>query len=82
MLSQIEALLDLGWISYFPTLCGWLSQIVLAPKPHQEHVTNIDDFIWRLCVSYRKLNSVTLPYAFLIPRCDEAIENFAPGAGR
>ena len=61
MLTQIKDLLDMGWVSHFPELCGWLSMIVLAPKPHQEHIDNIDDFIWRLCVSYRGLNSVTLP---------------------
>ena len=79
---QLRGLLDTGWISTFPELSGWCSQIVLAPKPHQEHVTNIDDFIWRLCVSYRGLNAVTLVYGFPIPRCDEAIDNFAPGGGR
>ncbi|MHA7856433.1 reverse transcriptase family protein, partial [Marinobacter shengliensis] len=79
--SQLQHLLKVGWISKFPCLSGWLSMIVLAPKPHQEHISDIDDFIWRLCVSYRGLNSVTLVYSFPIPRCDEAIDNFAPGAG-
>jgi len=37
----------------------WGSSIVLAAKPHQEHVIDIKDFVWRMCVSYRKLNSVT-----------------------
>ncbi len=32
---------------------------VLAPKPHQEHVENIGDFVWRFCVNYVPLNSVT-----------------------
>ena len=80
--AQLATLLDAGWISTFPGLTGWLSMIVLAPKPHQEHIQDIKDFIWRLCVSYRGLNSVTLVYSFPIPRCDEAIDNFAPGAGR
>ena len=80
--EQLTDLLARGWISRFPQLTGWLSMIVLAPKPHQEHITNIVDFIWRLCVSYRGLNAVTLVYTFPIPRCDEAIDNFLPGAGR
>ena len=31
---------------------SWNSNIVLAPKPHQGHVTEIDNFIWRFCISY------------------------------
>jgi len=82
MTKQLADLEDLSWISLFVGLSGWLSMIVLAPKPHQEHIENIDDFIWRLCVSYRGLNSATLVYSFPIPRCDEALDNFAPGSGR
>jgi hypothetical protein len=37
----------------------WLFKAVLAPKPHQEHVENIGDFVWRFCVNYVPLNSVT-----------------------
>ena len=55
------------------------STIVLAPKPHQEHVQNIEDFVWRMCVSYRGLNRVTLPFAYPIPRCDDAIAAFNVG---
>ena len=38
---------------------SWLSRIVLAPKPHQEEVLFIWDFIWRFCISYIALNQVT-----------------------
>ena len=64
--------------------CGgpWLSKIVLAPKPHQEHIQDILDFIWRFCVNYRGLNSVTLPYHYPIPRCDDALDNFGDSKGR
>ena len=55
--------------------------IFLAQKPRQEHVTNIDNFIWRICVSYRKLNSITKPFQFIIPRCDDAITILSWGAG-
>jgi len=47
--------------------------IVLAAKPHQEDITDITKFIWRTCVSYRKLNSVTKPFEYPIPRCDDAV---------
>jgi len=36
------------------------TMIVLAPKPHQETVTGINDFVWRMCVSYGPLNSLSL----------------------
>ena len=55
--QKIKTLEDNNWI----TDCdgGWGSMILLAPKPYQEDINNIDDFVWRLCVSYRGLNSVT-----------------------
>jgi hypothetical protein len=48
---------------------------VLAPKPHQEHVMNIEEFIWRVCVSFRRLNRVAKPFTFPITRCADAIED-------
>jgi hypothetical protein len=29
----------------------WLFKATLAPKPHQETVRNIKDFVWRFCVN-------------------------------
>ena len=55
--------------------------IVLAQKLHQEHITNIDDFIWRMCVSYRKLNGIKKPFQFPIPRCDDATTVLSWSAG-
>ena len=52
----------------------WGALAVLAAKPHQEEVP-WQEFRWRLCVSYRKLNQVTRPYAFPIPRCNDAVED-------
>ena len=51
----------------------WLFKAVLAPKPHQEHVRDIKDFVWRFCVNYVPLNSVTRIIAYPIPRCDSAV---------
>ena len=51
----------------------WLSPALLAPKPHQENVFDIDDYIWRLCVNYIGLNRVTKIIAYPIPRCDFAV---------
>jgi hypothetical protein len=54
---------------------SWLSRIVLAPKPHQEEILEISDFIWRFCISYIALNQVTKVISYYIPRCDDAVEN-------
>jgi len=54
---------------------------VLAPKPHQETVEDINDFVWRMCVSYRGLNAITLPFEYPIPRCDDALDNFGDSFG-
>ena len=37
----------------------WLSKGMLAPMPHQEGISDIDDFVWRFCVNYIPLNSTT-----------------------
>jgi hypothetical protein len=52
----------------------WLFKALLAPKPHQEHVCNIEDFVWRFCVNYIPLNQVTLLIAYSILRCDMAVK--------
>jgi hypothetical protein len=51
----------------------WLFKALLAPKPHQEHITCIKKFIWRYCVNYIPLNAITEPIAYPIPRCDAAV---------
>ena len=53
----------------------WLFKALLAAKPHQEHVRNIEDFVWRFCVNYIPLNGVTRIIAYPIPRCDSAVFN-------
>ena len=57
IMTQVKQFLSNGWIER----CGgpWGSIIVLAQKPHQEHIDNIDYFVLRMCVFYRKLNDVT-----------------------
>ena len=54
----------------------WLAKPVLAPKPHQEDITDamVDQFEWRFCVSYIQLNSITKVIPYPIPRCDDAIQ--------
>ena len=56
-MEQVQDLLRNARIEKFGG--PWGSIIVLAAKPHQGHIQNIDDFVWRMCVSYRKLNDIT-----------------------
>ena len=72
MRKHIAALAKVGHIRQIHD-GGWLFKAVLAPKPHQEHVTDIDKFDWRFCVNYIPLNGVTRQVAYPIPRCDSAV---------
>ncbi len=58
----------------------WQFKALLAAKPHQEHISNINDFVWRFCVNYIPLNSITKVEAYVIPRCDSAV-NLTFGKG-
>jgi hypothetical protein len=53
----------------------WMFKALLAPKPHQEHIRCIDEFVWRFCVNFIPLNPVTKLIAYPIQRCDLAIFN-------
>jgi hypothetical protein len=57
----------------------WGAVIVLAAKHGQEN-TPWHDYIWRLCVSYRRLNQITRPFKFPILRCDDAVMDISPRA--
>ena len=46
---------------------------ILAPKPHQKNVTDISNFVWRFCVNYVGLNSVTKVISMPIPLCEETV---------
>jgi hypothetical protein len=70
----ISALAKVGHIRQI-TDGRWLFKALLAAKPHQEHVRNIEDFVWRFCVNYIPLNGVTRIIAYPIPRCDSAVFN-------
>ena len=74
MQKTIDVLLKSGLIIE-DSESSWNSNIVLAPKPHQEHVTGINDYIWRFCISYAALNLVTRVINYPIPRCDDTVMN-------
>ena len=78
MQNCITKLADLGFICQIiganrKDIGSWLFKALLAPKPHQEHIENIADLIWRFCINYIPLNQVTRVVAYPIPRCDTAI---------
>ena len=64
IMEQVAQLRSNEWIERCEG--PWVSMIVLAQKSHQESIVNIEDFIWRICVSYRRLNADTKPFQFLI----------------
>ena len=57
----------------------WLFKALLAPKPHQEHVCDIENFVCWFCVNYIPLNQVTRQIAYSILRCNSAVENLFGG---
>jgi hypothetical protein len=73
MQKTIDKLLELGFIARDST-SPWGFRITLAPKPHQESVVDIDDYIWRFCTNYIRLNMITRPAEYPIPRCDDAYQ--------
>ena len=52
----------------------WGALVVLSAKPHRENVP-WNEYQWRLCVSYRKLNHITRPFTFPILFCDDAVQD-------
>ena len=80
IVEQVQALLNNVWMEKCGVPRGSIT--VLASKPHQEHILNIDDFIWRMCVYYRKLNSITNTFEFPILPCDDDISTFGAGSNK
>ena len=70
----ISALTKVGHIRQI-TDGRWLFKALLAAKPHQEYVCNIEDFVWHFCVNYILLNGVTRIIAYRIPGCNSAVFN-------
>jgi hypothetical protein len=72
MQKTIVKLLDLGFVKPDST-SPWGARITLAPKPHQENITEMEDYIWRFCINYIRLNMVTRLAEYPIPRCNDAV---------
>jgi hypothetical protein len=57
---------------------AWAALVVLASKANQETIP-WHEYVWRLCVSYGRLNQATCPYAYPVPRCDDAVDEIPSG---
>ena len=77
--AAITKILELGHIRQLFE-GAWLYKPSLAPKPHQENVTDITNCVWCFCVSYIGLNSVTKVISVPIPCCNEAVGNSFGGS--
>ena len=55
---------------------------MLAAKPHQESMNDVNEFAWRMCIYYRGLNKVAKVYEYPIPRCDMAVAIFEVGSSK
>ena len=67
--GEIEKMLSQGVIE--PATSEWASPIVLVPKP---------DGSLRFCVDYRRLNAITVPDTYPLPRMDECIDSLGDAA--
>ena len=63
MRQEVSYLLENGLAR--PSSSPWSSPCILVPKPDGTH---------RFCTDYRKVNSVTIPDSFPLPRLDDCID--------
>ena len=55
---------------------------MIAPRPHQDNISNIDNFIRSRCVSYHGLNKFTKTFEYPITCCDDAITLILVGSNK
>ncbi|XP_076035738.1 uncharacterized protein LOC143021857 [Oratosquilla oratoria] len=65
--EEVQRLQEVGIVE--PSNCSWSFSVVLVPKP---------DGSMRLCVDYRKVNAVTEPDSYPLPRNVDVIDDVGP----
>ncbi|XP_041947558.1 uncharacterized protein LOC121708759 isoform X4 [Alosa sapidissima] len=63
MTSEVQYLVDHGFAE--PSSSSWSSPCILIPKP---------DGTFRFCTDYRKVNAVTKPDSFPLPRMEDCVD--------
>ena len=66
MQKALDLLIEM-WFIVQDNMSPWGFNIKLALKPHQENVTDINEYIWRFCINYIFLNKITRPVEYPIP---------------
>ena len=79
-MKHVQALLNNTWIEKCEGL--WGGNIVLAAKLNQEYIQNIDDFICRMCVSYKKLYGITKLFNLPNSCCNNSISTVGAGSNK
>jgi hypothetical protein len=55
MQKTILKLIELNFIRP-DVISPWSSRITLAPRPHQENISDINEYIWRFCINYIRMH--------------------------
>lgn len=73
MHKRILKLLALGFVKPGDSRSQWGARITPAPNPPEENITQTENYIGGFCIDYTRLNIVTQPAEYPIPRCDDAV---------
>ncbi len=73
--KQVKVLLEADIVE--ESMSPWQAPVVMVKKPHVAP----GESPWRLVIDYRKVNGVTQPMSFVMPRVDEACDAIGAAAG-
>ena len=73
IMKYIRVFLGNDWIEQCKSGLGLPK--MLAPKPHQESIIDIEECLWWMYISYRRLSKVTQPLKYPIGCYDTVIKD-------